>query len=136
MAKRKLYLYWVTTDDHAEDWFMIADSESKAARMFESEEGYLLGSADAEMILTIPADLHKIYGEDDETWPWPANDTLVSLGAKFISYNPTRIVEISGRNFCEGLMGEVIMSIDDDHFESEGMGRPNGTCGGIGKSSG
>ena len=123
-------LYWVTTEDHAEDWFMIADSEMKAARLFESEEGYPQGSADAEMILSIPAEFHELFGEDNEAWPWPANEALMKLGAIFMCYSPTRIVEINNRRFCEGMMGEAIMRADDDYFESVGEGRPNGTCSG------
>ena len=33
-------LYWVTTDDHGEDWFVIAGSQEEAVRFHEQEEGY------------------------------------------------------------------------------------------------
>ena len=44
-------LYWVTTDDPGEDWFILA-STAKAARHFqERREEYDPGDAHAELIL-------------------------------------------------------------------------------------
>lgn len=125
-----MQLYWVTTEDHCEDWFIIASSEAEAARWFEHNEGYEKGDATAQCVLDIPAGI-PLEGSDDEygdSWPgWPSADTLIALGAIFISHDSPRIVEISGRRFCEGLLDEIIRGFDDDKFESLGQGRPNGT---------
>lgn len=32
-------LYWVTTDDHGEGWFVIAGSQEEAVRFHAHEEG-------------------------------------------------------------------------------------------------
>jgi len=44
-------LYWVTTEDHAEDWFIVANNPQEAATFHEEMEGYDPGDATAEMIL-------------------------------------------------------------------------------------
>ena len=33
-------LYWVETDDHDEDWFIVAGSSEAAEKWFELAEGY------------------------------------------------------------------------------------------------
>ena len=35
-----LYLYWCETDDHDEDWFIVAESAEEACHIHESAEGY------------------------------------------------------------------------------------------------
>ena len=47
-------LYWVTTDDHAEDWFAFGRSKRQAEHYHEDYEGYLRGAAYAELILRVP----------------------------------------------------------------------------------
>jgi len=47
-------LYWVTTEDHAEDWFVLANSAEEAAIFHEDTEGYANWDTMAEMILKIP----------------------------------------------------------------------------------
>jgi len=32
-------LYWVTTEDHAEDWFVVANNAKEAATFHEDVEG-------------------------------------------------------------------------------------------------
>src|SRR5207302_7237945 len=49
--KAKRDLYWVTTRDHGEDWFILA-STAQAARRYHTEyEGYSPGDTHAELIL-------------------------------------------------------------------------------------
>ena len=43
-----MILYWVTTDDHDEDWFVLAPSPEEATQYFENYEGYNPGDAEAE----------------------------------------------------------------------------------------
>lgn len=35
-------LYWVTTEDHAEDWFVLARNAKEAGTLHEDMEGYVL----------------------------------------------------------------------------------------------
>ena len=113
-------LYWVTTEDHGEDWFVVANSAEEASTYHEDAEGYAIGDATAEMILQIPDGIMENTG-------WPSDEVLQSCGAKFISEAPSRVVEIGDRKFCEGLMESTIKTLDDDRFEARGEGRPNKT---------
>jgi len=113
-------LYWVTTDDHDEDWFIIALSAKSACKFHENEEGYNPGEATAEEILYIPETIETEVG-------WPDSETLVMLGAKFIRPDNPRIVEIAGRKFVEGMLESLINERCDDLFEEAGYGRLNKT---------
>ena len=113
-------LYWVTTEDHEEDWFVVAISAKEAAKFHEDMEGYNPGDAIAEAILDIPEEISAEIG-------WPSDEFLKALGATFLCDSPSRVVEISGRKFCEGLMEATIRSLDDDVFEILGHDRINRT---------
>jgi hypothetical protein len=113
-------LYWVETEDHAEDWFVVANDAEEAATLHEDFEGYAPGDAFAEMITAIPEGITVNTG-------WPSDEVLLACGATFISQGPTRIVDINNRRFCEGLMESTIRSLDDDRLEEIGKGRPNKT---------
>ena len=115
-----LKLYWATTEDHDEDWFIVASSAKGAARLHENLEGYESGYATAEFVMDIPESLAAEKG-------WPPEELLLGLGAKFVGDDPTRVVEIAGRKFCEGLLEGTILTLHDDRFENLGQGRPNQT---------
>lgn len=111
-------LFWVTTEDHAEDWFIVAESADEATAFHEYQEGYDPGDARAEMILEIPDGIKVDLG-------WPSEDVLRSCGAKILSGESPRIVEIGNRRFCEGLMESTIRTLDDGIFDALAKGRPN-----------
>jgi hypothetical protein len=113
-------LYWVTTEDHDEDWFVVATCAKEAARFHEEAEGYLPGDAIAEAIMEIPPGVDAEIG-------WPPDELLFALGARFLGDGQSRVVEIDGRKFCEGLMDEAVLSLNDDIFEAMGQGRINKT---------
>jgi hypothetical protein len=113
-------LYWVTTEDHDEDWFVVALSSKKASRFHERMEGYNPGDATAEEILSIPQKFVAKPG-------WPSDELLLALGAKFVINDQTRVVEIGGRNFCEGMLAATLNEINDDVFEELGQERLNKT---------
>ena len=113
-------LYWVTTEDHEEDWFVLANSATEAATFHEDAEGYAIGDATAEMILKIPDVITANTG-------WPSDEILKSCGANFLSEAPTRVVEIGNRKFCEGLLESTIQTLEDDMFEEIGEDRLNKT---------
>lgn len=74
-------LYWVTTEDHDEDWFVVASSPQEACKFHEDVEGYDPGDATAEEILNIPENIPAEPG-------WPSYELLLAVGAKFIMENP------------------------------------------------
>jgi hypothetical protein len=113
-------LYWVTTEDHDEDWFVVASSAREACRFHEDAEGYDPGNAAAEEILSIPENIPAEPG-------WPSDELLLAVGAKFIMENPPRVVEINGRKFSEGLLESFLNEIEDNAFEQRGLERLNKT---------
>jgi len=83
-------------------------------------EGYESGDAKAEEILDIP---EKV---PDETG-WPSDELLLAVGANFLLNDQSRVVEIAGRKFCEGLLEATLNEINDDAFEERGDERLNKT---------
>jgi len=120
VGRGNMNLYWVTTDDHHEDWFIVASSSEEASKYHEDMEGYNPGDAVAEKILSIPEDI------DAETG-WASEELLIAVGAKFIVNEQSRIVEIEGREFYEGILDAVMNEINDDLFEERGDKRLNKT---------
>ena len=115
-----MQLYWATTEDHSEDWFIVASSAKEAARLHANMEGFDTDEATAEHVIDIPL---KIVTEKG----WPEEGLLEALGATIIDSGCARVVEIAGRKFSEGLLESTIRSLDDDIFESLGQGRVNET---------
>ena len=113
-------LYWVTTDDHDEDWFIVASSSKAASAFHEDAEGYNRGDATAEEILDIPENVPAETG-------WPPDELLRAVGAEFLLNDQPRVVEIAGRKFCEGMLASTLNEITDDAFEARGDGRLNQT---------
>lgn len=113
-------LYWVTTEDHDEDWFIIAPSLKAAAIIHEQNEGYNPGDAKAKKVLNIPDHLDAEPG-------WPSKELLLALGARYISHDEPRVVEIAGQRYCEGILQAFITELCDDYFELRGDERLNKT---------
>ncbi len=113
-------LYWVTTEDHDEDWFIVASSSEEASRYHEDMEGYERGDAGAEEILDIPENVPAEKG-------WPSDELLLALGTTFLLNDQSRVAEIAGRRFCEGLLEAALNEIRDDAFERQGDERPDKT---------
>lgn len=113
-------LYWVTTEDHDEDTFIIAPSARAARKYHEVADGYDPGDARAERILHLPT-----CGPDDIGWP--SDEILRRCSAQIISQDSPRVVVIKGRRFCEGMFESELLTIHDDIFESHGQKRFNGT---------
>jgi len=113
-------LYWVTTADHDEDWFVVAVSAKEAAKLHEDAEGYDPGDARAKLVVAIPEGLDAEPG-------WPSEELLSSLGVRYLSQDSPLVVQLNGRKFCEGLLQSHINEVADDMFEEQGMGRLNHT---------
>jgi hypothetical protein len=113
-------IYWVETEDHDEDWFIVAATSQEAEIFHEGAEGYDPGDARANLVVPIPESL------DAETG-WPSDELLEACGGKWLRRETPRVVEFGGRRFCEGLLEHEICQLRDDVFESQGQGRPNKT---------
>ena len=113
-------LFWITTEDHDEDWFIVAPSSIEASQYFENFEGYDPGDAKAEEILDIPENVPAETG-------WPSDELLLAVGAKFLLNDQSRVVEIAGMKYCEGMLEATLNEINEDLFEEYGDERLNKT---------
>src|SRR5260370_38773077 len=97
-AKSVVNLYWVTTDDHDEDWFILARTSRTAESYHIQYEGYEPGDARAEPILRT--------GEDPIPGPIPRHaqlEDLQGLGFETLSADPNgRGVRRNGLTLLEG----------------------------------
>lgn len=113
-------LFWVETEDHHEDWFVVAHDQRQAEAFFERDGGYEMGDANAVFICALK--------ESVESTPrWPTMELLEACGAKILRTETPRVVEINNRQFCEGLLENEILQASDNLFEAQGQGRPNKT---------
>lgn len=97
-----MYLFWVETEDHGEDWFVVAKNAVDACAFFEEYEGYPEGTASARLCSeTVLAD---DIASGDEAY-WPEQQQLEELGA-VMKYNHggVRVVELNGETYAEGLL--------------------------------
>jgi hypothetical protein len=62
---KRFALYWCTSPDGDEDWFVVVESAREACRFHEDGEGYDVGDADAERIMALPAELRVDGGWKD-----------------------------------------------------------------------
>jgi hypothetical protein len=107
-------LYWCETDDHDEDWFVVARAQWEADAFHEDAEGYNEGDASAEFVCFLPDSEQRLA--DREGVGWPSRETLLACGAEFIPYAPqdgfnelrtqvasgARVVRINGHVYSEG----------------------------------
>lgn len=112
-----MYLYWVTTEDHCEDWFVVAQTPVAAARFHETAEGYECGEAHAEEVLVIPDEFNPIEG-------WPSDELIHDLGGVFINEEHPRVVELNNKKYCEGMLEAVIRELDEES-EQDDSGQQN-----------
>jgi hypothetical protein len=98
-----LKLYWVSTADHSEDWFMIARTSAQARRLHETAEGYDAGDAVAELVCTLPAE-----HQGASAW-YPSEEVLRACGAEFLPpQDGTDIVRIAGKVYGAG---DIVMNV-------------------------
>jgi hypothetical protein len=116
-------LYWVVTDDHDEDWFILAPTAQAARRYHTDYEGYSPGDAHAELIMGVVAG--QVSG------PTPRHSQLADLrklGFEVLNPDPHgRIVRLAGRTFVEGHLESLVAEASDNAWEARGEGRPLGT---------
>lgn len=86
---KRFALYWCTTADGDEDWFVVADSARSARRFHEAVEDYQPGDAHAERIMALPDEFLTPKGWRDgpkgtayERACWPSDELLVACGAE------------------------------------------------------
>ncbi len=114
-------LYWCTTLDHDEDWFVVAPNADEAASFHEDEEGYAEGDATAELVVPVPDHL----APPDSGWP--DDELLRGLGGELVRTQQPRAVRFGDRVFGEGILEAELRQLADDEFERQGVARLNRT---------
>lgn len=108
---KKWKLYWCETEDHDEDWFVVARDSVEASKFYEDEEGYDEDDARAEFVCVLPPS-----EQNGEVPGWPDRGTLEACGAEFLPNSPqdggnemranlgsgSHVVRLRGRTFAEG----------------------------------
>jgi hypothetical protein len=117
-----LKLYWCWTDDHDEDWFIVARSARQARRFHESQEGYNHGDAGSALVAHVPAAF-----QSERYVGWPRRSLLEGCGAEIERWQTPRIVRIGGIRYAEGMLEHEVLLRTDDIAELHGRGRPNRT---------
>jgi hypothetical protein len=71
-------LFWCSTDDHANDWFVVARDPHEAGRFFAIESGYQPTQVHTDVVVALPrcraTDVAK----------WPTLELIASVGCAFV----------------------------------------------------
>lgn len=129
MKKMKPKLYWVETEDHDEDWFIVATSARSARAFHEQSEGYNPGDAFSKLVCSVP-DEAMVHVVDRGLPCWPTNELLLGCGAELLTATPgpenldalrtvvgsgQRIVRIRGVTYVEGdIVGNVEAALNSE----------------------
>jgi hypothetical protein len=105
-GKQAVKLYWCTTDDHDEDWFIFASSARQARAYHENYEGYGKGDAGSRLII---ADVPLQEFENGKPPCHAQMPDLLKLGFKDAgSVLNLRRVEYQGKIFEEGILESMV----------------------------
>ena len=104
--KQTMKLYWVTTQDHDEDWFVFAESARRARSYHERYEGYGKGDANSRLIVSNVTLKEFMNG----TPPCHAQfQDLFQIGFQDAGTIPNRRgVKFNGEIFREGILEAII----------------------------
>jgi len=105
-TKQQIKLYWVTTEDHDEDWFIFAESARQGRAYHEHYEGYGKGDASSRLIVS-NVTLQELVGGQP---PCHAQvPDLLQLGFAEVGSEPNlRRVEFNGEIFEEGVLESIV----------------------------
>lgn len=82
--KNIMKLYWAETNDHDEDWFIVATSAREARRIHEDSEGYDRGDAEVTLVCRLPE------SEQSHHAGWPRDGLLKACGGKQMAFVPAK----------------------------------------------
>ena len=107
-STKQIKLYWVTTADHDEDWFIFSESARQARSFHENYEGYGVGDARARLIVRDVRLTKFMNGEP----PCHAQmRELLALGFKDDGSVPDRRkVRFEGKTYTEGILESIVVA--------------------------
>src|SRR5260370_28331531 len=99
-------LYWCTTADHDEDWFIFAESARQARAYHEHYEGYGKGDASSRLIISNVTLTELVGGKPPCHAQMP---DLLQLGFADAGTEPNlRRVQLNGELFEEGIPESIV----------------------------
>ena len=123
--KAPIHLYWVTTPDHSEDWFIFARTQRSAAKFHDDYEGYNDHYANARLVISDTPVSESAHCEIPRHAQVP---DLKALGFEILQpQGGERAVRLDGELFVEGYLDSLIAALTDDQIEQTGQGCPNHT---------
>jgi hypothetical protein len=109
------HLYWVTTHDHDEDWFIFARTSRSAASYHEHYDGYNTGEARARLVIA------QVRLPKYESGPLPCHAQiadLIALGFEVVGADPYRRgVRFKGELYLEGELQTLVVQASDKRRE-------------------
>ena len=100
-------LFWVTTEDHDEDWFILARNEKEATIYHEDYEGYDRGDATATLVCPVQNELLKDFTLQARTHH-PSEKLIKQLGGVFVHYESPYVVRFGEDTYVEGGLDSII----------------------------
>lgn len=118
--KKRFALYWCTTSDGSEDWFVVAESTAAARRFHEDAEGYDRGDAHAERVVALPRELARADAWADPSDSkahthagWPSDELLVACGGEIASMERDDLRNVMGVVCKDVRFGERVFRAGD-----------------------
>lgn len=102
-CRKSKNLYWVSTPDKDEDWFIIASNSRQARRFHEDFEGYNIGDATAKKICRVTKEYSKESAYHASDW------MLTDLGFRIIEVGYVRAAIRDGKIYKEGSVATSII---------------------------
>jgi hypothetical protein len=127
--KKRFALYWCTTPDADEDWFVVADSARSARRFHEGVEDYEPGEAHAERVVGLPDELLEDGGWRDgpngkvyKRSGWPSDELLAACGGE-VAARPSSVLRTIMAVVCKDVRfgsrvfrsGDIVTNCDRSH---------------------
>jgi len=104
--KQTIKLYWVTSEDHDEAWFLFAESAKSARAFHEDYEGYGKGDARSRLIVF---DVRLTKFTNGEPPCHAQMRELFALGFEDAGSVPSqRSVRFEGKVFTEGALESIV----------------------------
>jgi hypothetical protein len=110
--KQAIKLYWVTTADHDEDWFIFAESAKSARAYHENYEGYGKGDAHSRLMVS---DVRLTKFTNGEPPCHAQLRELLALGFEDAGSVPNqRSVRFEGKTYTEGIQESMMETLREN----------------------
>mgnify|MGYP005814830877 CR=1 FL=1 len=98
-----MHLFWVDAFDHADDWFVAAESIDSAVKFFSDELGYhaVNDNVCAAEVCIIPQELNLKYS------CFLNSEQIMDCGGEFIEFHDEDLLEHIPEDFLRKIAGET-----------------------------